>query len=226
MEDTSVTNRAYQLLRADLINCQLRPGSRLNMSELQERYTLSQASVREALSRLTAEGLVIVERNRGYRVAEVSLSGFREIMEACIAVQQICMRSAIINGDREWELNLLSAYHRAMRVLDLFVDGRESFEAYSRERLAFYEALMAACTNKWLLWSWAMLYTQLLRYRHMYLPLAKFEQERQPDHFRNLQAVLDRDVDRALEMALENEEIVIAYLEELMAEEEARLKSA
>src|SRR3546814_6091669 len=55
MEDTSITGRAYHLLRAELISCRLKPGTRLNISSLQKKLSLSQAAVREALSRLTSE---------------------------------------------------------------------------------------------------------------------------------------------------------------------------
>ena len=42
---------------------------------MQTGLALSQAAVREALSRLTAEGLVEIERHRGFRVAPVSADG-------------------------------------------------------------------------------------------------------------------------------------------------------
>jgi len=217
MEDNSITNRAYQQIRAAVIGCRLPPGERVNMTAVQAEFSLSQAAVREALSRLSAEGLVEIERHRGFRIVDVSAEGFRDVTEACLVVEMPCLRSAIEHGNREWELHLISAYYRAMRTLELFVDGKEDLFGYSSEKLAFYEALFATCKNKWLLSSWRSLYTQLIRYRHMYLPLAKFELERQPDHYLNLRAVLDRDADKAVEMAIANNERVITFMEDLLA---------
>lgn len=213
MEDTSVTGRAYEILRADLISCRLKPGAQLNISSLQTTLDLSQAAIREALSRLTAEGLVEIERHRGFRVTQVSAGGFRELMEAYMTVEIPCMRASIAKGDLEWELKLVSAYHRALRTLELVVQGKEDIGAYSKERRAFHEALLAACDNSWLLWSWRMLYTQNLRYRHMYLPLAKFELELNPHHESFLKAVLARDVEKAIALGIQNYDLVASFIE-------------
>src|SRR3546814_9460820 len=92
MEDTSITGRAYHLLRAELISCRLKPGTRLNISSLQKKLSLSQAAVREALSRLTSEGLVEFERHRGFRVASISQKGYRERSEEHTSELQSLMR--------------------------------------------------------------------------------------------------------------------------------------
>jgi DNA-binding GntR family transcriptional regulator len=226
MEDTSITGRAYQILRAELITCRLQPGSRLNISSLQSKLSLSQAAVREALSRLTAEGLVEIERHRGFRVSQVSMDGFRELTQAVLTVELPCIRSSIINGDIEWELGLVSAFHRASRTLELVVAGKEDIDAYYTERRAFYEALLAACDNSWLLWSWRLLYTQNTRYRHMYMPLAKFELELTTHHAAFLQAVLARDVERAVAIGLENYERLMQFIEAQNVAEAATVKPA
>jgi DNA-binding GntR family transcriptional regulator len=224
MQDNSVTGRAYGLLRAELLGCRLPPGVQLNIAALQSRLLLSQGAIREALSRLTSEGLVEIERNRGFRAASVSASGFKELTEACMTVELPCLRASILNGDREWELNLLSTYHRAARTLDLVVGGTADIEAFSNERQGFYEALLGACDNHWLLWSWRLLYAQNMRYRHVYMPLAKFERELNPTHASFLQAVLARDADEAVRLAVENYGAVTNFIEALMAQEAEPLR--
>lgn len=220
-DDQSITGRAYQLLRAQIIGCALKPGARLNISSLQTSLSLSQASVREALSRLTAEGLVEIERHRGFRVAPVSASGFRELTEACITVELPLIRSAIASGDLEWERQLIAAYHRAAQTLQQVVNGDVGVEDYSTERQNFYEVLLSAAANKWLLWSWRLLYAQNMRYRHMYLPLARVELEQLPKHEEILQAVLKRDVAKVERMAIANYDQVMSVIEQAMSEDRA-----
>lgn len=220
LTDTSITGRAYDTLRADLLSCRLKPGSRLNISSLQSKLSLSQASIREALSRLTAEGLVEIERHRGFRVAPVSVSGFRELAEACLTIELPCIRASLENGDLSWELNLISTYHRASRILELVVLGREDVGAYSSERLAFHEALLAACENNWLLGAWRMLYAQNTRYRHMYLPLAKFELESHELDENFVKAVLARDAIKASALWAEHNEKVANFIEAQINHEE------
>ena len=59
---------AYEALRADLLACRVAPGSRLKIQELCLQHAVSLGAIREALSRLTSEGLVVAEPQRGFRV--------------------------------------------------------------------------------------------------------------------------------------------------------------
>ena len=120
-DDLSVTHRAYVQLRADLISCRLLPGVRLNIAQLQRSLGLSQAAVREALSRLTSENLVIIERHSGFRAAPISTDGYADLAEACLVIEIPCLRSSIANGDLKWEGTLLATYHIASRVLERVV---------------------------------------------------------------------------------------------------------
>src|SRR3954470_11084102 len=61
--------RTLASLRTLILDGDLRPGARLGEVELAERLGVSRTPVREALSRLAAEGLVEVVPNRGARVA-------------------------------------------------------------------------------------------------------------------------------------------------------------
>lgn len=217
--DTSVTARAYATLRAELISCRLRPGEPLTISALQKQFSLSQAAVREALSRLAAEGLVRIERHRGFAATPVSIDGFRELTQALLTTELACLRSSIANADFDWELNLVATYHRARRTLELVVAGERDIDAYWTERLAFYEALLAACDNSWLLWAWRLLYAQNTRYRHIYAPLARFELNMTAHHEDFLRAVLARDTERAVALSVENYSRVIQFIEQQMAGE-------
>lgn len=216
-EDSSITGRAYRTIRDRIIRCELVPGSRLNITWLQAQFSLSQAAVREALSRLTAEGLVEIERNRGFRVAPVSIGGFRELARACIAVEVQCLASAIQNGDLEWELRVVSAYHRSFRTLEQVIAGHKDVDAFSTERMAFYEIMLEPCDNKWLLWAWRLLYAQFIRYRHVYRSLAKFESEMNAKHQEGLDVILRRDAALATTSALQNCELMIDFIEREMA---------
>ena len=218
-EDRSLADRAYDKLRRDLISCRLPPGERLNITLLQNELSLSQAAVREALSRLVSDGLVEAERNRGFRAMPVSLEGFRDLVEACMVVELPCIRAAMEEGDIEWELGLVSTYHRAKRTLELVVEGREDVERYTTERLAFYEALLGACSNNWLMRAWRMLYAQNMRYRHLYMPLARFELEHNALHEAIMAAVLKRDVELVLKLSRDNYEAIMAFIEQSIVDE-------
>src|SRR3984885_1831723 len=198
-EDSNITHRAYARLKADLIACRLAPDSRLNISRLQKDLGFSQAAVREALSRLTAEGLVTIEPNAGFRAASISRDGFRDLAMACANVEVPCLRSALANGDLKWEGALLATYHVACKVLERVVEGREDISAYAIQRQAFHETLLSPCSNQWMLWSWRLLYTQHVRYRHTFQALSSFELELREDFKRFMDHVLARDAEATVQ---------------------------
>jgi GntR family transcriptional regulator, rspAB operon transcriptional repressor len=64
----------YEQLRADIVNCDLPPGSEVREGELALRFGVSKSPVRDALMHLQREGLVTAHPRQGYRVAPVSLA--------------------------------------------------------------------------------------------------------------------------------------------------------
>jgi GntR family carbon starvation induced transcriptional regulator len=212
-EDSNLTHRAYSRLRSDLIACRLLPESRLNIAKLQKELGFSQAAVREALSRLTAEGLVTIERNAGFRAAPISRNGFRDLTSACANVEIPCLRSALANGDLMWEGALLATYHVASKVLERVVAGQEDISAYAIHRQSFHETLLSPCSNQWMLWSWRLLYTQHMRYRHTFKALSFFELDLKSDFDRFMHHVLAHDVQAAVQACLENYEKVAEFID-------------
>ncbi|WP_323688850.1 GntR family transcriptional regulator [Rhizobium sp. AN83] len=55
-----------QRMRKDIIDCVLMPGSKLRFEAMKESYSVSFSTIREALSRLAAEGLVVSVGQRGF----------------------------------------------------------------------------------------------------------------------------------------------------------------
>jgi DNA-binding GntR family transcriptional regulator len=212
-EDSSLTHRAYVQIRAALISCRLAPGGRLNIAQLQRDIGVSQAAVREALSRLTAEGLATIERNSGFRAAPISMEGYRELATACITIEVPLLRSSIQNGDYTWEGELLSSYHVASRVLAEAGSDAASVDAYVGHREEFHRKLFSACDNHWLLWSWSLLYAQLLRFRHTLTDLARFERGLHDEYREFLDVAIDRNVELSVELWCRNHDKVVEFIE-------------
>ena len=211
--DHSITHRAYVEIRAALISCRLKPGSRLKIAQLQRDLDISQAAAREGLSRLAAEGLVTIERNSGFRAVPISAKGYRELADACLVIELPLLRSSIINGDYAWEGALLSAYHVSSRVLEGVADDVLTMDAYVQHREDFHRILFSKCDNQWLLWSWDMLYAQQLRYRHTFRELARFERGLHKDYRRFLDAVIEHRVEEAVTIWLETHDKVVRFIE-------------
>ncbi len=211
--DQSITHRAYVQIRAALISCRLKPGSRLKIAQLQRDFDISQAAAREALSRLAAEGMVTIERNSGFRAVPISAGGYRELADACLTIELPLLRTSIQRGDFAWEGALLAAYHVASRVLAQVQDDAISMDAYVHHRENFHRTLFSRCDNQWLLRSWSMLYAQQLRFRHTFRELARLERGLHDDYRKFLDAVIDRREDDAVALWCENHEKVVGFIE-------------
>jgi GntR family carbon starvation induced transcriptional regulator len=63
--------QALTSLRHDVLSLTYQPGTKLKVEELQHAYGLSSSPLREALNRLSEEGLVRADDRRGFRVASL-----------------------------------------------------------------------------------------------------------------------------------------------------------
>ncbi len=54
----------YNRVRVEILACRYRPGARLKIQDLCDEHQVSNGAVREALSRLASEGLVLLEPRR------------------------------------------------------------------------------------------------------------------------------------------------------------------
>ena len=90
----SAQEKAYRKIRALILSGDFAPGARLRERDISDLVGLSRTPVREALQRLTSEGLVWSERNRGVFVEETDLTEVAEIFDIGMALESRCARLA------------------------------------------------------------------------------------------------------------------------------------
>lgn len=191
---SSLTQGAYERLRADLLACRLLPGARLKINDLCQSLQVSLSAVREALARLTAEGLVVAEPQRGFRVAPISAAELHDLTQVRTQIEGACLYRAIAAGDVAWETRVVAAHHRLTRTPERQPgDPRRMNEDWSAAHDAFHEALTSACDSPWLLRLRRILYDQTERYRRLSVPLAETTRDIGGEHRAIMQAVLARD---------------------------------
>ncbi|UGV25332.1 FCD domain-containing protein [Rhodopseudomonas boonkerdii] len=196
---TSATHTIYERLRSDLLTGRRRPDERLKINELGLAFQVSIGAVREALSRLTSEGLVIAEPQRGFRVAPVSLADLRDLTMVRTEIEVRCLRRAIACGDAAWEAAIIASHHRLVRTELHPKDGRPGFsDGWLAAHADFHRMLTSACDSPWSLKLREMLFTQSERYRDLALIADKGERDVQREHRELMEAVLARDVDLAI----------------------------
>jgi DNA-binding GntR family transcriptional regulator len=199
LRKSSLTQEAYERLRADLLACRLKPGERLRINELCKHLSVSLGAVREALSRLTSEGLVSSEPQRGFRAAPISAVELKDLTMVRTEIESLCLRRAIAVGDVAWEGRIVAAYHQLSRTsYQAPHDPLRLSDEFSRVHALFHEELVSACDSPWLRRLRGMLFAQSERYRGLSVPLARFDRDRNREHRELMEAMLARDADRAV----------------------------
>ena len=197
---TVSADQVYLDTRSDILACRLAPGAKLKIRELCERFDVSLGAVREALSRLSAEGLVIFEAQRGSWVAPVSLAELRDLTEARIAIEGLCLERAMRQGGVEWEAAIVSALHHLSRTPTRAEgDDQRMHDHWATAHRQFHNALVSACDNASLLRMRTTLYEQGERYQRLAVPLGRTKRNVGSEHKKIATAVLARNVPEALE---------------------------
>lgn len=195
---SSRTQGLYERVRADVLSCRLRPNEKITIVDLCKEHQVSPGAVREALSRLTSEGLVTAEPQRGFWVAPVSENDLKQLTEARMEIERLCLERAIAGGDLGWEASLVAAYHELSRTPERVRDDEVRLsEDWASAHSRFHQALVEACDNVWLLRLRTQLYAQAERYRRLSVPLGVEKRDLNLEHKDIMEAALARDIDQA-----------------------------
>lgn len=149
-EKTTAATWIYNQIKNDLLRGSFSAGLRLNIKDLAERYDTSVNPVREALSRLAAEKIVDQREQRGFSVPSLTKQDLEELVKTRCWVEEIAVRESIKNATEDYELNIVTAYHRLARTEYLGADGTPNPDWEQRHR-AFHLALLANCGSSWLI---------------------------------------------------------------------------
>jgi GntR family carbon starvation induced transcriptional regulator len=207
----TLASQAQDLLRRDILSGSLAPGQRLRTKDLQARYGLGLSPLRESLQRLSAEGMVVNDEQRGFAVAPVSVAELEDLTVARTALESIMLPMAIAQGNADWEGDIVAAFHRLSRTA-LPHDPSDTADAslWEMRHRAFHHALVAGCGSPWLLRMHAQLVDQSERYRKIRILHHRESQAPTRDvnaeHKAVMDAVLRRDA--ALAVSLMTQHLV------------------
>src|SRR5438045_4481128 len=162
----SVGEKTYRRIRTDIVFGALAPGEKLKLERLREDYGASVSTLRELLNRLSSEGLVLAEGQRGFEVAPVSAQNMRELAELRLLLETHALTQSFKSGDMDWEGRVVSAYHKLSAVEKKLVSGdRADPETWKRYDWEFHHSLISACGSNALLETHAPVYDKYLRYQ-------------------------------------------------------------
>ena len=123
------SERAYSLLREEILDGELAPGTVLGEVEQSTRLGVSRTPLREALSRLAAEGLVAAHSGRGVVVTDPPLESVGELFEVRSALEEQAARLAARRRDRAVFEQLQGEFRAAHQLLENGDPARHEYYA-------------------------------------------------------------------------------------------------
>lgn len=198
----------YNKLLEDILKGHLEPGRKLRLQALKDQYDVGNSPLREALNRLSANGMVVREENKGFRVSPASAAELAELVRTRCWLEEVALRESIRNGDDAWEERVVLSYHRLSRAQrptdEEAFNTNPEWEEFHRQ---YHHALISACNSNLLMGYCAQLQEQALRYRNL-APVVNYRRRHESNEHEAIRdAALNRDADEAVKLLIAHFEV-------------------
>ncbi len=198
---TTFAIEIYKRLREDIINAVLEPGKKLRIRDICTHYATGLSPVREALSRLSSEGLVDQSAQRGFTVANFSVAELEELIRTRRWVDEQGLRESLRLGDQAWEENVVLSYYRLSRTPRYTEQGGAVRNpAWYEAHKNFHLALMDACGSQWLKRFSLTLFDAMERYRALSRTPGVARSNHLDEHRAIMEAAVARDTELAVKL--------------------------
>jgi len=196
----TLTEQVYARLRTDIIETRLPPGGKLRIEHLRQQYGVGAGTLREALTRLVSDALVMAEGQRGFRVAPIAIDDLEDVTRLRVQIETEALRQSIRHGDDAWRAQL-SASYEALSAFEqpLTPERRRQWEILN---LHFHDALLAGKPSPWTQKVLQLLSRHCERYRCFAMRLPGLTRDVHAEHAQIYQFALDGQDARAA-LALE-----------------------
>jgi DNA-binding GntR family transcriptional regulator len=205
----------YDLLREEILDLDLAPGSIVDEVQLADRFGMSRTPIREALVRLAGEGLIVTLPNRSTMVAPIDFANLAAFFDAMVLMYRVTTR--------------LAAEHRSdadlARLQALQADFAETVHAGDDLAMIaanrdFHAAIAAAGRNPYYIALFSRLLDEGRRILRMYYYTSFQPASPHPyilEHEAILAAIAARDVDLCDRLARDHAEKIVHQIKSMIA---------
>lgn len=197
----TLSERIYDQIRRDIITNQLKPGEKINIRELCDRYGASETPIRLALNRLASENIIDHFPRQGMRVKKMNIDLCEETFDARIMLECYYLSNVVmtLNVNESMRSAFRENVENNIKAVER-LDGESSLDDYltNYHYDTEFHHLLIKCTGNKLLMDLYQFLNPFLYVNYVY---SKQSKERLlagiREHELILQALLDGDEERA-----------------------------
>lgn len=221
MTDTPLERRrgsgvkmAYDLLREEILDLKLAPGSPIDEVQLAERFGMSRTPIREALVRLAGEGLIETLPNRSTMVSTIDFLNLNTLFDAMVLMYRVTTRLAA-QSHRAEDLPLI---HRLHADYAAAVESRNALTMIATNA-AFHAAIAEAGRNPYFTGLFRRILDESRRILRLYYQSyeEQFPQRFVDEHAAIIAAIEARDADAADRLGKAHAEAIVAQVQKLFS---------
>lgn len=204
----------YDLLRDEILDLKLAPGSPVDEVQLAERFGMSRTPIREALVRLSGEGLIETLPNRSTMVSTIDFLNLNPFFDAMVLMYRVTTRLAAQHHRKE-DLVLIRAHHDAYAAA---VADRDAL-AMIATNAAFHAAIAEAGRNLYFTGLFNRLLDEGRRILRLYYNSydEQFPQRFVDEHAHLIALIEARDAEGADQAARVHAEQIVVQVQRLFA---------
>ena len=198
---TTRVSAVYEALRDDILQGVFKPSEKLRVELMGKRHGVGASPVREALSMLSAEGLVSRNEQRGFSVAPLLWDELAVLTRTRCDIESLALRDSIAHRNTDWEEALVLTVHRLSRT-SRSLDAKTYIPNPEWERLhsEFHKDLLARCTSRWLKDFCTTLTAEAYRYRQVAASRSFESRHTHHEHTAIFLAAIRGDADEAVSL--------------------------
>ena len=200
---TNVNEKIYNYIKQNIISSNFPSGSRLNVKELGAALGVSSTPIKDALFRLSGEGLVEISSRSGTYVRSINQRDIHEILQVRMFLEKEAVE-VLAEKITDSQLQLLESIFKESLSLQVDHQDPESYRIFMECDSRFHRSIVSFIGNKFLIKAYKNLNAHMQTVRFLMLNSV---QGRLPttdsDHKMILEALSERNVEKS-KNAIEN----------------------
>jgi DNA-binding GntR family transcriptional regulator len=195
---SNINEKVYNFIKTNIINYNYPPGYNLNLGQLSELLGVSPTPIKDALFKLSGEGLVEIAPRKGTYVKDVTLEDIHEILEVRIILETAAVE-AITAGLTDEHLSLFNGLYEQMISVRVGENDEASYKAYMERDSEFHLLFFQILGNQRLLSIYRNLNAHIQIVRFRLLDKRGKNVTTDQEHARILAALRERNPEKAKE---------------------------